>query len=413
MEEFSKNERIDRLLRQQSALAGFGSFAFREDDLVKVLNEASRICAEGLGAGFGKVCQYRAATNDLLVVAGYGWKTGVVGHVISRADESSPQGRAFVSGQPVISNLVHEANFALPPFYADHGVASTIDVIIKGNGKPFGVLEIDSAIHREYDRHDVDFLTGFANVLAEAVGTTKRTDVLRSTIARMKALVEEKDSLLTDKNRLLEEKNILAAELQHRVRNNLQLVYGMLSRQLDRLDAGEAKERIGDIARRVMTLAQVYDHLLGTGMSRTINLGAYLQSLCSGLTELHGEERGDVKLSCRTEPVVVDLDTATALGIIVAELVSNAYGHAFSVAAGTITVALPRPDRGDEAELTISDDGAGFEEDAGSTRYGLGLARRLAQQIGGTIERRSERGTIWAIRFPVGEYQAPAPIAGG
>jgi hypothetical protein len=90
MEELSKNDRIDRLLRQQSALAGFGSFAFREDDLVKVLNEASRICAEGLGAGFGKVCQYREATNDLLVVAGYGWKTGVVGHVISRADESSP-----------------------------------------------------------------------------------------------------------------------------------------------------------------------------------------------------------------------------------------------------------------------------------------------------------------------------------
>jgi hypothetical protein len=114
MNTLSKDERIERLLRQQSALAEFGSFAFREDDLVKVLNEASRVCAEGLGARFGKVCQYREATNDLLVVAGYGWDTGVVGHVISRADESSPQGRAFVSGQPVISNLVSSTPKGFP-----------------------------------------------------------------------------------------------------------------------------------------------------------------------------------------------------------------------------------------------------------------------------------------------------------
>jgi two-component sensor histidine kinase len=399
MDKFLGAATIEKLLRQQSSLAAFGSFAFREDDLVKILNEASRVCAECLGASFGKVCQYREETNDLLVVAGYGWKTGVVGHVISRADASSPQGRAFVTGEPVISDLVHEANFTLPPFYDDHGIVSTIDIVIKGDGPPFGILEIDSATRHDYDQQDVDFLTGFANVLAEAVGTSKRTEILRATIERMKALVEEKD-------RLIEEKSVLAIEVQHRVRNNLQLVYGMLAKQLDELDAGEAKEGIRGIARRVTTLAQVYDHLLGTGMSRTIRFDDYLKSLCNGLAELQAEEKDEIALTCHADPVVVDLDTVTALGIVVAELVSNAFGHAFAGAAGTIAVALRRVAQDGQATLTISDDGRGFTEDGGSKRHGLGLVRRLVQQVGASIELSSAQGTRWTIGFPIAASQA-------
>jgi hypothetical protein len=66
-------------------------------DLGKVLTEAARICAEGLDVPFCKVCRYRSEENDLLVEAGVGWHRGVVGHVVSQANESSPQGRAFMS----------------------------------------------------------------------------------------------------------------------------------------------------------------------------------------------------------------------------------------------------------------------------------------------------------------------------
>ena len=61
---------VKRLLRQQAALATFGSFAFRETDLLKILNEAARICAECLNVPFCKVCRYRPKENDLLIEAG-------------------------------------------------------------------------------------------------------------------------------------------------------------------------------------------------------------------------------------------------------------------------------------------------------------------------------------------------------
>jgi signal transduction histidine kinase len=193
---------VQKLLRQQAAIARFGSFSLRERDLMKILTEAVRVCAEGLSAPFSKVCQYRAAENDLLIVAGYGWQDGVVGNVVSRADTTSPQGRAFTTGEPSFCDDLQKATgFDLPPFYAAHKIVSIIDVIIKGNDdQPYGILEIDNDRQHDYDQHDINFLTGFANVLAEAVSTASRGAALQVTVDRMKALVEEKDRLLDDKN---------------------------------------------------------------------------------------------------------------------------------------------------------------------------------------------------------------------
>jgi signal transduction histidine kinase/FixJ family two-component response regulator len=193
---------VQKLLRQQAAIARFGSFALREWDLMKILTEATRVCAEGLNVPFSKVCRYRAEQNDLLIVAGYGWQEGVIGHVVSRADMSSPQGRAFTTGEPSICDDLQKGGYYdLPPFYAAHGIVSIIDVIIRGNDvQPYGILEIDNDHQHDYDQYDINFLTGFANVLAEAVSTASRGAALQVTVDRMKAVVEEKDRLLYEKD---------------------------------------------------------------------------------------------------------------------------------------------------------------------------------------------------------------------
>ena len=194
--------KIQKLLRQQTAVARFGGFALRELDLSKILAGAVRVCAEGLGVRFSQVYQYRAENNDLVVIAAYGWRDQVSGHVVSRADMSSPQGRAFTSGEPSIcDDLQTAACYDLPASYAAHGIASIVDVIIKSSDdQPYGILEIADDQPRDYDQYDIHFLNSFANVLAEAVSTAARGAALRVTVGRMKALVEEKDRLLREKN---------------------------------------------------------------------------------------------------------------------------------------------------------------------------------------------------------------------
>jgi two-component sensor histidine kinase len=396
------SDSVSKLLRQQTAIANFGSFALQESDLQAILTEAARVCAHGLNVPFSKVCRYRQEENDLLVEAGFGWHEDVVGHVVSRADRSSPQGRAFLTGEPAICrDLREDTQFELPAFYAEHGIRSTIDVIIKGDPKPYGVLEVDDDQPRDSDTHDIDFLTSFANVLAEAVKTSTRAVGQSETIDRMKELMEEKDRLLT-------QKNVLADELQHRVRNNLQLLSGMVASQLrDTVDT-EGKKGLKAISRRISALGEVYEHLLGREMARSMDFGGYLTSLCRNLEEIYRSE--DVTMCWDCDSVTMDLNDVTALGIIVTEIVANAYDHAFDGGAGAaivVTLRAPSEPEG-RATIAIRDNGRGFEPVADSKRRGLGLVRRLVEQVGGTATLEPGSGTAWTVKFPVSALQSPA-----
>ncbi len=373
---------VKRLLRQQAALASFGSFAFRETDLVKILNEAARICAESLNVPFCKIVRYRSKENDLLIEAACGWDSNVIGRVVSPADAGPPQGRAYITRQPVIiRDLNADNDLFLPAFYGQHGIVATVDVLIKCiDGPPYGVLEVDSPTQHAYDEQDISFLTGFANVLAEAVATQTRMQALR---------------------RLVEENNVLARELKHRVRNNLQLIVAMLDRYAGALDDGPPKQGIETITLRLMTMARMYDSLLGSGLANTVDLGAYLKELCTDLADVHGAGHRNVKQTYSTVPMRVDLDTVTALGMAAAELVTNCYVHGFPDGkSGTIDVLLSMSESG-EGVLVIKDNGIGFDITAESKRHGVGIVKGLMQHVDGSFDIQSDGGTRWTLTFPI------------
>lgn len=382
---------VRKLLRQQAAVANFGTFALREHDLSRVLDEAARACAEGIGVDFAKVCRYRPEENNLIIEAGYGWTSGVIGVVVD-ANVHTPQGRAFTTNQPSIcSVLMDEHDFELPRFYAQHGIISTIDVVIPGDGHPYGILEIDSSKQQDFDLHDIDFLTGFANVLSEAVATTKRIKILADTIGSMRHLVEQK--------------KVLAEELNHRVRNSLQLINGMLSKQLHETTDESSRQGLKAIVRRVFTLAHVYEQLLTSGLARNVDFCEYLRSLCINLVEVQGASADTVKIKIECSSIMLDLDTVTSLGIIVTELVTNSFDHAFPAGVGLISIALRKQPMAKVMIMTIRDDGPGFVPALESKRHGLGLVRRLCEQIGGSATLKFDRGAVWEIAIPEYDHQ--------
>jgi len=214
---------VDKLRRQQAALAEFGSFAFKESRLSAILTEAARICAASLSVPFCKVCRYRAEENDLLIEAGCGWNSDVVGQVVSQADETSPQGRAYVTREPVIIRDVRNSNnLRLPDFYPAHKIVSTVDVIIETlDGRPYGVLEVDSPTLHQYDEHDINFLRGFANVLAEAVATAQRNEAIQTLLAQQKLMSEAVAATLLDEKAASALREQFIAVLGHDLRNPL------------------------------------------------------------------------------------------------------------------------------------------------------------------------------------------------
>ncbi|WP_244433757.1 GAF domain-containing protein, partial [Azospirillum sp. B506] len=129
-------------------MAGFGTAALKSTDLTALLQQAAALCAEGLEADLCRALEREMepdGTDRLLVRAGVGWNPGVVGRRAVGADLASPAGYALKTGEPVIANdLGTETRFRNPDLLVEHGVKRVIDVIVRGAGETFGVLEVAS-----------------------------------------------------------------------------------------------------------------------------------------------------------------------------------------------------------------------------------------------------------------------------
>ena len=357
---------------RQAALAALGTSALQSETLAPVLQEAARRAAEGTDTPFCKICEYRAADDALVVVAGIGWRPGVIGAAIARADRSNPVGRAFRTGEPVITrDLRGQHDFDLPPIYGDHAIISSVNVVIAR----FGVLEVDSDTPRSFSDTDIIFLTGLANVCAEAAARLERERRLRDTVA---------------------EQRIFLRELEHRVRNHLHLIVSHAQSLAARTGDAGAKRGYAELTRRILALATLYDRLLGVHMAKEIDLGGYLGALCETIREVEATEARRVRLACASDPVQVPLDRATSIGIIANELVANSLEHAFGESGGTISIELRRASP-ELIRLAVTDDGSGMPPDPQG--IGLSLVRRLAQQLGGRLELKKAAGTRWELEL--------------
>lgn len=374
---------IEKLLAAQRSLAEFGSFAFRSNNLNLILDKAADMCATHLNARYCQVCQYRPEQNDLLIVAGYGWQDDVVGHKVSRADLTTPGGLAFITRESVVCRDLRDfPQFDLPAFYAQYGIISTINVIIpslSSEQAPFGILEIDNCEPHDYQEFDITYLMSFANVLAEAVATSHRIATLQTALG---------------------EKDVLSRELQHRVRNNLHLIGGMLA--VETAQIAVLGDSFRTISFHVQALAVVYDHLLGTGFARSIAFDQYLERLLDTLRDLQSSPTQKVEvIHGPMASIEVDLDTATSLGIAVTELITNSYKHAFPSGRGRIEISLDHDS--EMARLIVQDNGIGNGTSPRTNRHGLGLVRRLVEQVNGSITiDHTDAGTHCEIILPIG-----------
>ena len=157
---------LQQRIRQQEILAELGVVALQGKTFLELLNETVRLTAEGMNAEFCKVLEYKPAENRLLVRSGVGWHEGIVGRATVGADLESPSGFALRTGKPVISNhLENEQRFRTPELLVEHGIRRAMNVILQGDGSPYGVLEVDSRSEGEFSQNDIAFLQGAANIL--------------------------------------------------------------------------------------------------------------------------------------------------------------------------------------------------------------------------------------------------------
>lgn len=294
-------------------------------------------------------------------------------------------------------------------------------IIFPGETEPQGVLEI-----HQYYAPTAEKNSDFQRLLIGSIGvgfiglygaslsivsggwrtiTRQRAALLESQV-KLEARVEERTYEVGKANReliveiaerqwaeeqiqaSLKEKELLLKEINHRVKNNLQLISSLLQHQSNYIKYEQALQVFRDSKDRIRSMALVHEKLYQSKDLARISFAYYVRSLTSSLFRSHGASSKVIKLKIHAQEIFLGIDTAIPCALIINELVSNSLVHAFpGDRDGEIKIDIRSEDG--HLELMVSDNGVGFPKDLDlrtSETLGLELVSTLVDQLGGTIE---------------------------
>jgi two-component sensor histidine kinase len=220
--------------------------------------------------------------------------------------------------------------------------------------------------------------------------------------ADLETAKQDLERVLADRTKALEQRDLLLREVYHRVKNNLQIVDGLLVMRATQLQDVQAKHALLDLRSRIYALGLVHHQLMGSDDLKTFDVRPFLNELSANL--LDGATERGIEIVIDAFSLPVGLDFAVPFGLIVTELVTNAIKHAFPDRAGRISVQL-QPDQNGGLLLVVRDDGIGQPEAsaaaAPSTGLGMTIVKSLVSQLEGTIVVYHDAGTGIEMHFPL------------
>jgi signal transduction histidine kinase len=434
----SEDELTTRL-RQQALLAEIGRRALSDLGFEALLDEASRLTALGLKVRFCKVLEFLPDQNRLLVRAGVGWRDGVVEHATIGADLDSPAGYALHTGKPVITNrLSTEHRFRTPALLREHGVERAANVILLGEGRPYGVLEADSESSGAFTEPDIDFLQGVANLLGVALERRRAETELRELNSTLEQRIEQEvsdrrqveDALRQSQK--MEAIGQLTGGIAHDFNNLLMVILGNLER-LAKEVVGQSKQEamVANAQKAAARGAQLTSQLLAFARRQTLRpenrpINDLVREFDVLTTRVLGES---VRIDFRLDPMAGACNVdAAQFGSALLNLALNARDAMPS--GGELTIrttylsldpedAERYPDAvsGDYVVVEVGDNGAGMSpetleratepffttKEAGrGTGLGLSQVHGFVRQSGGflTLESSVGAGTTVRIYLP-------------
>jgi two-component sensor histidine kinase len=382
--EATEGELLPKLRRHIRILVDIGRLASEIADLDRFLDQAVVQVSRAVEINQVKILRYRPLTADLLVVAGVGWKEGVVRTVTLSADLRSAPGRAFQTAEPVtIKNLNEQNEYGVSDFLKEHGIISLANVPVLIDGAAWGVLEVDSTVARDFNEDTIDFLSAAAALIGAFV---QRQNPRPDEGARLIAAATEAQN-----------RDVLLREMQHRVKNNFQLVLASITIQKRRYPPGEAHRALDHVAKRINAISLAHDQLALEQKGQIVRFSDYIRALCNSLRE----QTEHIEFNVECDEIHLSIDRAVPVGLILNEIAMNSMKHAFGQDGGRIRVSLAGGIGFGEARLIVSDNGHGITNPS-ERGSGLKLIASLAKQIGGTIDQKSSHsGTTTSLRFPL------------
>jgi two-component sensor histidine kinase len=274
--------------------------------------------------------------------------------------------------------------------------------LVSPEGFALGTLcVIDTVPHPEFAAEQIGALRKLADLVMLAIEARSLTFALRDE-------VENHLNTEAQLRRALAEQHTLLREVHHRVKNNLQAMWGLVQFEASRLRHNtEASERLDRIAQRISVLGGIHEQLYGANEYSSVNTADHLVRLTRIVASDHSQPLPEDAIRVDAEPLCCDLDTALPLGLIAHELISNAVRYAGEPEAGMVHVSFGKSQDGDGVLLTVQEPRSGSEPDPCRKGIGLTLVDLLAGQIEATVTRDTTAGWTTTVAMPAGPFHPP------
>ncbi len=230
-------------------------------------------------------------------------------------------------------------------------------------------------------------------------------------------LLAETNQKLAEKNQLIEEKSIalqeslnereiLLKEIHHRVKNNLQVISGLLELQKEELTEDGSKAAFDEGQSRIRSISLIHQNLYQHETLGSIQFKTFVKELIEQVQEVFEQKQNPVEVLITMEDQLVDIDTAVPLGLILNELLTNSFKYAVKPGVLTTINILIEEAEADQYLLRYRDSGPGLPEGMFFTQastLGLRLIKGLAAQVGGEASYQNNQGAQFEIRFKNGK----------
>jgi len=308
------------------------------------------------------------------------------------------------------------------------GTKSYASMPIHFDGKTVGALNINSLRKNAFDEEELKLLKDVSQQIGVAIKNAKQAEYLRISEEALQRAneelelrVEERTKRLSEKNKELKkeiakrrnaeeqtkaslyEKELLVKEIQHRVKNNLQVITSLLDLQNEYVKDGTFKTILVDVQNRIRSMALIHEQIFQSKNVAKIDFEEYIRNLVTYLFNSYGVNTQEIRLGVKIRDALLNVNRAIMCGLIINELVSNSLKHAFPKRERGQRINIELYSESQRCLLSVSDNGIGFPKDLNFRKtdsLGLQLVLSLTRQLEGSLQLNREHGTEFKIVFP-------------
>ena len=292
----------------------------------------------------------------------------------------------LIKNKIIVSNdaVSEEMNKELVDTYLiPNQIRSMIDVPLRSEGKMVGVICFE-AVGEPYDwtNSDKKFTQSLAQLLSIAIETN------------------QKNQYRNELEETIKQKEILLAEINHRVKNNMAVIIGLINLQKYKSRDDYHQKVLEELKEKIYSMAIVQNHLHNNKSLVKVELGMYLKEVIDNLLGSYGYGKA-IDLQLEFEKAVIDISKGIPIGLIANEILTNSFKYAFDTEGQPHELKVSLSRNRDLVSLTIIDNGPGFEQTEANEGMGLELIRDLTEQISGNMQIYSNKGVEVQIEFPI------------